>query len=152
MNTEDALRDFLVERGYVEPGTPRRDLYRGNWIKYSLWGHMVPLIPIYGFKKSFMHHDVHHLLSGYETDWRGELEIAGWELASGGCGWYVFYWLDRVIFMTVGLLLCPIRTARAFRRGLRHRNTFGLDPEDVLPPRSTPERSQRRARRRTTTP
>ena len=28
MKTEDALREYLVERGFVEKGTPREELYR----------------------------------------------------------------------------------------------------------------------------
>ncbi len=132
MTTEEALRAYLAERGFVEPDTPRKDLYRGNWIKFHIWGYYVPLLPIHGFKKSFMLHDIHHVLSGYDTDWRGELEIAAWELSSGGCGWYLLYWVDRIIFMSLGLVFCPVRTVRAFRRGREHRNTFGRNHEELL--------------------
>src|SRR4051812_22952883 len=30
-------------------------------------------------------HDLHHALTGYSTDWRGECAISGWEVAAG-CG------------------------------------------------------------------
>ena len=146
MTTEEALRAYLVERGFVKPDTPRNERYRGNWIKVHLWGHLVPVLPIYGFKKSLMLHDIHHVLSGYETDWRGELEIAAWELSSGGCGWYVLYWIDRIIFMSLGLIFCPVRTVRAFRRGRGHRNTFDRDPEELLA--SDYEELERRSLRR----
>ena len=132
MTTEEALRAYLVERGFVKPGTPRKELYRGNWVKVPMWGCYVPVFPVYGFKKSLVLHDIHHVLSGYDTDGRGELEIAAWELSSGGCGWYLLYWIDRVVFMSLGLLLCPIRTIRAFQRGRSHCNTFDRNPEDVL--------------------
>ncbi len=132
MTTEDTLRAYFVERGFVKVGTPRNELYRDNWVKVPMWGYYVPVFPIYGFKKSLMLHDVHHVLSGYDTDWRGELEIAAWELSSGGCGWYLLYWIDRVVFMSLGLLLCPIRTIRAFQRGRGHCNSFNRNPDDVL--------------------
>ena len=132
MTTEDTLRAYFVERGFVKVGTPRNELYRDNWVKVPMWGYYVPVFPIYGFKKSLMLHDVHHVLSGYDTDWRGELEIAAWELSSGGCGWYLLYWIDRVVFMSLGLLLCPSRTSRAFQRGRGHCNSFNRNPDDVL--------------------
>ena len=36
MKTEDALREYLVERGFVEKGTPREELYRSNWVKVPM--------------------------------------------------------------------------------------------------------------------
>ena len=86
------------------------------------------MFPVYGFKTSLFLHDINHLLSGYDTHWVGELEIAGWELGSGGCGRYYLYWVDRLVFVALGLLFAPIRTLRAFRRGRKHKNVFDRDP------------------------
>jgi ubiquinone biosynthesis protein Coq4 len=36
-------------------------------------------------------HDLHHLVTGYPTDWKGELEISAWEIA-GSCRGYVAAW------------------------------------------------------------
>ena len=44
MTTEDALREYLVERGFVETGTPREELYRSNWVKVPMWGYFVSLL------------------------------------------------------------------------------------------------------------
>ena len=37
-------------------------------------------------KRAVKIHDLDHLVTGYATDRVGELEIAAWELASGGAG------------------------------------------------------------------
>lgn len=38
-------------------------------------------------------HDLHHILTGYRTDWIGEAEIAAWELRAG-CKTLLVYSLD----------------------------------------------------------
>ena len=61
------------------------------------------------------YHDLHHVLTGYRTDWRGEFEIACYELASG-CGRLWFAWLINWAGAG-GALLLPRRGVRAWARG-----------------------------------
>jgi hypothetical protein len=61
-------------------------------------------------------HDLHHIAADYQTDWRGEAEIAAWEIASG-CGSYYAAWLLNLGGWGAGLVLAPRRTLRAFMRG-----------------------------------
>ncbi len=132
MTTEQALREYLIAHEIIAPELPREDWYKENWVRVPMWGRRVPVFPIYGFKTSLVLHDIHHVLSGYDTDWIGELEIAAWELSSGGCGRYYLYWIDRVVFSLVGLVNAPRSTLRAFRRGLKHRNLFKQDLDAVM--------------------
>ena len=78
-------------------------------------------------------HDLHHIAMEYDTDWAGEAEIAGWEIASG-CGRHGWAWLLNLGAFTVGLALFPKRLYRAFLRGRHARNLYrdGL-PETELP-------------------
>jgi len=92
----------------------------------------VPFLPILRRSGPIVLHDVHHLLTGYGFSWRGELEVAAWELGSGGCGWHVLYWLDRLTFFALGIALAPRVTLRAFARGRRGHNLYAHDPEEVL--------------------
>ena len=131
--TEEALREYLTVRGLIPSGMPRGDWYRDNWVRIQVKGRRVPVFPIHGFKQSFFLHDIHHLLTGYDTDWTGEFEIAAWELSSGGCGRYYLYWIDRIVFILLGLIFAPRATVRAFRQGWPHRNSFGRDPNDLMP-------------------
>jgi ubiquinone biosynthesis protein Coq4 len=58
-------------------------------------------------------HDLHHVLTDYETTWTGEAEIAAWEIASG-CGPYYAAWLLNFGALAIGLLIAPRKTCRAF--------------------------------------
>lgn len=69
-------------------------------------------------------HDLHHVLTGYGTDLRGEAEMGAWELAAGPGHWFV--WLNNVGALALGVL-CPVRTAQAFARGLRARSLYTDD-------------------------
>ncbi len=72
-------------------------------------------------------HDLHHIATGYDTSWRGEAEIAAWELAAG-CGRYVVPWVLNLAVSGVGLFIAPKRLWRAFVRG-RHCTTLYSDPQ-----------------------
>jgi hypothetical protein len=66
-------------------------------------------------------HDCHHVLTGFGTDWIGEMEVAAWECGAG-LGRNPFAWLVCVQFALLGLLRCPRRTWRAWRHGRRARS------------------------------
>jgi hypothetical protein len=74
-------------------------------------------------------HDLHHVAAGYETDWSGEAEIAGWEIASG-CAGYHAAWLLNLGGFGAGLVVAPRRLFRAFLRGRRAKTNLyksGID-------------------------
>ena len=62
----------------------------------------------------------------------GEVETAAWELASGGCGPYLFYWVDRALFLLVGPLIAPRKVFSAWRRGWGQRNLYRIPPKKLL--------------------
>ena len=68
-------------------------------------------------------HDLHHIAMEYETDWPGEAEIAGWEIASG-CGRHGWAWLLNLGAFAVGMVLFPKRLFQAFVRGRRANNLY----------------------------
>lgn len=125
MRTENALSEYYAEHEIRPEGTKLDDWLKERW--YRVGGVPgVPILPLLGgLKRTLIMHDVHHLLTGYATDWDGELQLAGWELGSGGCGWSVVFWLDRLGAFAAGLLLAPRLTLRAFWRGVRQRNLYG---------------------------
>lgn len=71
-------------------------------------------------------HDLHHLVTGYDTDLLGEAEIGAWEVASGCAGFLVAWGLNGLA-MTYGMLLGPRRVFAAFVRG-RHSRNFYKEP------------------------
>ena len=129
---EEALDEYLVAQKVVTKGEKRADLYADKWFYVKIRGVKVPIAPLAGFRQGLPAHDTHHMLNGYATNWVGECETAAWELASGGCGRHVVYWIDRLFFVAIALVTVPIRSVRAWRRGLRQRNLYRLDPEKLL--------------------
>ena len=86
--------------------------------------------PIFAFpnietrRRSVKLHDVHHVLTGYDTSWTGESEIGAWEIGSG-CGKHWVAWYLNLNAMAIGFVIAPRRTWRAFRRGRRSGNLYG---------------------------
>ena len=74
-------------------------------------------------------HDLHHVLTGYDTDFPGELEISAWEIAAG-CKGYAAAWVLNLGGMAAGLFTRPGRVLAAFARGRRSRTFYGerFDP------------------------
>lgn len=68
-------------------------------------------------------HDLHHVATGYATDWPGEAEIAAWEIA-GGCGRHGWAWVLNLGAFVVGMVRAPRRLFAAFVRGRRGRNLY----------------------------
>jgi len=67
-------------------------------------------------------HDLHHILTGYGTDWTGEAETAAWELRAG-CRTLDVYGLD-IAGVIVGLFMSPARVWRAFVKAKGHRTLY----------------------------
>jgi hypothetical protein len=70
-------------------------------------------------------HDLHHVVTGYDTSWKGEGQIAAWELAAG-CGRHWAAWALNSGALLVGLAIAPRRTLRAWKRGRRSRTLYNL--------------------------
>jgi hypothetical protein len=76
-------------------------------------------------------HDLHHIVTGYQTDWVGEFEISAFEIG-GGCRDYIAAWILNLSGMTTGLALCPRRLFRAFVRGRHSQNLYRTAYDDAL--------------------
>lgn len=132
MKTAAALWEHVREHDLC-PGSRTLEEWRGvRWIRMRFGPRLVPVLPVIGYRAALHLHDVHHILTGYDTRLRGELELAAWELGSGGCGWSLVFWIDRLLGLLLGLVLCPVRLLRAFRRGLGCRNLYGERVDRVL--------------------
>lgn len=68
-------------------------------------------------------HDVHHVLTGYPANWRGEAEIGAWEIATG-CRTSFVAWFLNGGGVLIGLFICPGAVMQAFRRGWRTRTNL----------------------------
>jgi hypothetical protein len=103
-----------------------------RWIEIRVGNGSIRAVPLFGLRKALTAHDVHHVLTGYPTSLEGECELAAFELSSGGCGFNLVFWVDRLGALVLGLALHPRATLRALRRGIGARNLYGSNPRDIL--------------------
>jgi hypothetical protein len=83
-------------------------------------------------------HDLHHVLTGYGTDWVGEAEIGAWELRAG-CDSFVAYFLNGGGVL-IGIFLSPGRLWRAFRAAKGQQTLYRDAAEyDSIPRRTVGE-------------
>ena len=108
-----ALAQFFERFGFSA------DAYTAKW--FAIY---VPNIPSRVWVARY--HDLHHVLTGYPANWRGEAEIGAWELATGCRTLWVAWFLNGGA-VVVGLFLWPRAVLRAFRRGRRTRTNLYHD-------------------------
>ena len=116
---------YFAKNGWDEKG------YDVRWVRIQAGPIPLFIYNTAGRKKAVKLHDLHHVLTGYETSWTGEAEIGGWELASG-CGWHFMAWYLNGWAFLIGLFIAPRRALRAFRKGLREGNLYGETLTDAL--------------------
>ena len=110
------LDNFYEVNGYGEEGGINSDWI---WLKFKYFS--LPIPNIKGRRENVWRHDMLHILLDYPTTWRGEGQVAGWVLGSGGWGKFYVAWLFCLSVFAVGFVFFPKSTFKAFVRG---RNTM----------------------------
>src|SRR5215213_1288690 len=98
--------------------------YGDAWVVLKLWRIPFAFPNTEGRRRAVRFHDLHHVLTEYPTTWRGEFEIAAWEVA-GGIRRYRVAWLLDLLGFACGLVVFPRAVYRAFVRGRHSRNLYG---------------------------
>lgn len=75
-------------------------------------------------------HDMHHILTGYDTDLRGEVEISAWEIGAG-CKDFTAAWVLNLSALGIWWLW-PTRVFSAFVRGRRSESLYGKELDTLL--------------------
>jgi hypothetical protein len=98
--------------------------YTDRWIKLPLGPVNLYLPNLPARRDAVPLHDVDHVLTEYDATWRGEFQIAAFELGIG-LGRYWAGWLLNSQTVILGASFCPGNTLRAFVRGRRcHSSLF----------------------------
>lgn len=119
LSLRDAVAAYFAANRFGADGG-----YGDKWVKLKL-GPLGLYMPNTAARVAAVRfHDLHHIVTGYRTDWRGEFEISAWELAAGCGRFYAAWWLN-LGGLNAGMLVCPRRTLAAFRLGLRSRSLYG---------------------------
>lgn len=118
-------------RFFASSGFPADGGYDDEWADAE-FGPVVYRVPnLRARARALRIHDLHHLVTGYATSWRGEAEISAWELGSGwGRHWYA--WIIALFGLFTGLITQPGATLAAFARGRRSANLYGRDDVEAL--------------------
>jgi hypothetical protein len=104
------------------------------WVPLKIWKLTLRIPNTDGRRRAVRVHDLHHVLTGYQTDLAGESEIAAWELASG-CHQMPAAFVLNAFALALGIVIAPIRLARAWARGRQTQNLYGENGVDHLLPR-----------------
>jgi hypothetical protein len=127
-----------LEHYFAANGLPADGGYEKRWVVIR-----VGPVPVFAFPNSagrrriVRAHDLHHVLTGYRTDIRGEGEIAAWEIGAGVRDRAALQLELRVLGFA--LVRWPRALFDAFRRGRRSRNLLDRPVDDALLARSVGE-------------
>jgi len=122
----DARRVYFDANGFGADGG-----YAKRWVKVKLGPLPLAFPNSEARVRAVRYHDLHHVATGYDTDWTGEGEIAAWEIASSCRGFLAAWWLN-LSAMAIGLAIAPARIFRAFVRGRHTQNLYAERFDDAL--------------------
>lgn len=126
MNMKDARARYFEVNHFGPNGG-----YDDPWVDYHLGPLPMPIPNTKGRVAAVGYHDLHHVVTGYDTDTIGEFEISAWEIAAG-CKTVGAAWVLNLAGMGAGLFAAPRRTRRAFLRGARMATLYGRDLDELL--------------------
>ncbi|MDB4985087.1 MAG: hypothetical protein JWN04_265 [Myxococcaceae bacterium] len=105
--------------------------YDAAWVNFKL-GPLPLSIPNTASRaRAVPFHDLHHVITGYDTDMVGEFEISAWEVGAG-CRDYWAAWFINLGGVAGGLFAAPRRTFRAFVRGRHSVTLYGQELDALL--------------------
>jgi hypothetical protein len=126
LTLEQARAEYFRFNGFGEDGG-----YGAKWVEFKLGPIPFPFPNTKQRVDAVRFHDLHHVMTGYQTDLPGEFEISGWELGSG-CADKSAAWVLNLGGFFAGMVIAPRRTLRAFVRGRHSRNLYRHRFDDAL--------------------
>ncbi len=127
LSLRDARTQYFERSGFASDGG-----YSDRWVFLKTAGVTILAFPNTAARvRAVRFHDLHHVLTEYDTTWTGEAEISAWELASGCADQYAA-WVLNIGAACIGLFIAPRRVLRAFARGRRTRNLYREQFSDEL--------------------
>lgn len=129
-NPAETLRAARA-RYFEENGFGKDGGYADAWVDFKLGPLPLPFPNTRARVRAVRYHDLHHVLTGYPTDLRGEFEISAWEIGAG-CKNFLAAWQLNLSGLLAGTTFMPRRIFRAFLRGRRSHSLYGLPLEPLL--------------------
>ena len=133
MTLGDARADYYRVNGFSDDGGDSLE-----WVPIKILGVTLKIPNTDGRRKAVKIHDLHHVVTGFQTDLRGEAEIGAWELASNCLSSRAATVLNLGA-LSIGLVMAPRRMARAWSLGRHTKNLYTEEGVDHLLPRHVGE-------------
>ncbi len=127
--TAQAIADFYEKNNFNADGGAAG---KYAWIKFGFFS--LPIPNTESRRNNIQYHDMNHIATGFDTDWKGESAVAAWEVASGGWKDQYVLWFLTLWAMGLGVTFYPKNVLNAFQKGLTMNNTVvcGLTKEALL--------------------
>ncbi len=116
---QEAIQQFYTQHDFGEDGGIHN---KWVWIRFGFFS--IPIPNTSGRSKNIYLHDVNHLVTGLETNWKGESSVSAWEVASGGWGRQYIPWMLTLWAMGLGVIVYPKQVLYWFCQGLTMRNAY----------------------------
>ena len=117
LTLRDARAVYFARAGFDESS------YTDRWVRFKAGPVRFRMPNTAARVRAVRLHDLHHVVTGYDTSWTGEGEIGAWEVASG-CAGHLAAWHLNLLAMAIGLAIAPRAVFDAFVRGRRSRNFY----------------------------
>ncbi len=124
----EARAEYYKVNGFGDDGGDSLD-----WVPLQIWRFTIKIPNSNARRKALKIHDLHHVVTGYATNLRGESEIAAWELASG-CRRMPAAFVLNLFALAIGAIIAPRLVLRAWARGRATKNLYPHDTVDALLP------------------
>ncbi|MFO0560529.1 MAG: hypothetical protein U0269_21115 [Polyangiales bacterium] len=104
--------------------------YNDKWTNFELGSMPFPFPNTAARVRALQYHDMHHILTDYNTDFVGELEISAWEVGAG-CKDFAAAWILNLAGIGAWIV-APRRVFAAWVRGRRSESLYGLPLDPLL--------------------
>lgn len=118
---KEALKEFYDTHYFGDAA------FRDDWVMVQVGPIKLPMYNSAQRKQVVHLHDLTHLVTGYDTSWAGEGEVAAHELA---IGFPLKYWVGYIyspFALIGGLMVAPKRTLRSWKKWRGKMNLYKLD-------------------------
>ena len=125
LTLREARHRYIVHNNFGDGG------YTDRWVKVE-WTWLRFYFPNTQARAEVVrYHDLHHVLTEYETSMPGETEISAWEIATG-CTRNYAAWILNLLGFGFGLFINPRRVYKSFLRGRYSTNLYSLPFDNQL--------------------
>jgi len=117
LSVREARAQYFAANGLGDGG------YQDPWVRFNIGPFYLWMPNTKARVAAVRFHDIHHVLTGYDTSWLGEAKIAAWEISTG-CARHYAAWFLNLAAMAIGLGIDIESVAQAFWRGRRSSNLY----------------------------